>query len=66
MRESLGVPQLPGKVGDYAWMGAGGTSFFISPSEELCSVFMTEANDMRIMAYYARLMKTLVMQTIVD
>ena len=66
VRESLGVPQLPGKVGDYAWMGAGGTSFFISPSEKLCSVFMTEANNMGIMAYYARLMKTLVMQAIVD
>ena len=66
VRESLGLPAVPGKVGDYAWMGVGGTSFFVSPSEELCAVFMAEANDMGIMAYYARLFKTMVMQAIVD
>jgi hypothetical protein len=47
-------------------MGAGGTSFFISPDEKLCAVFMTEANDMGIMAYYARLMRTLVMASIIN
>jgi len=66
VRESLGEPPVPGKVGDYAWMGAGGTSFFVSPSEELCAVFMTEVNNMGIMAYYARLLKIMVMQAIVD
>jgi len=66
VRESLGVPTVPGKVGDYAWQGAGGTSFFVSPSERLCAVFMTEVNNMRIMAYYARLLKIMVMQAIVD
>ena len=57
---------MPGSVGDYAWMGAGGTSFFVSPHEKLCAVFMTEENDMGIMAYYARQLKILVMQAIVD
>jgi len=66
VRENTGVVRLPGYAGDYAWMGAGGTSFFISPHAKLCAVFMTEANDMGIMAYYARLMKTLVMASIID
>jgi hypothetical protein len=57
---------VPGKVGDYSWEGAGGSSFFVSPSEELFAVFMTEANDRGIMAYYARLLKIMVMQAIVD
>lgn len=66
VRESTGVAKVPGYAGDYAWMGAGGTSFFISPHEKLCAVFMTEANDMGIMAYYARLMKALVMASIIN
>lgn len=66
VRESTGVATVPGYAGDYAWMGAGGTSFFISPDEKLCAVFMTEANDMGIMAYYARLMRTLVMASIIN
>ena len=66
VRENTGVVKVPGYAGDYAWMGAGGTSFFISPHEKLCAIFMTEANDMGIMAYYARLMKTLVMAAIID
>ena len=66
VRENTGVVRVPGYAGDYAWMGAGGTSFFISPHEKLSAVFMTEANDMGIMAYYARLMKTLVMASIID
>jgi len=66
VRENTGVVRVPGYAGDYAWMGAGGTSFFISPHEKLCTVFMTEANDMGIMAYYARLIKTLVMAAIID
>ena len=53
-------------VGDYSWMGAGGTNFFVNPREELVAVFMTEANDFGIMAYYARLFRILVMQAIID
>ena len=66
VRESSGVVRVPGAIGDYSWTGAGGTSFFVSPREKLCAVFMTEANDMGIMAYYARLLKILVRQAIVD
>ena len=65
VRELPGVARLPGSVGGYAWSGAGGTNFFINPREELCAVFMTEANDFALMAYYVRLFKIMVMQTIV-
>jgi CubicO group peptidase (beta-lactamase class C family) len=66
VREFPGVARLPGSVGGYSWAGAGGSNFFVNPREELCAVFMTEANDMGMMAYYARLLRTLVMQAIVD
>jgi len=66
IREFPGVAPLPGSVGGYSWAGAGGSNFFVNPREELCAVFMTEANDMGMMAYYVRLFRTLVMQAIVD
>jgi len=66
VRENTGVVRVPGYEGDFAWQGAGGTSFFVSPHEKLCAVFMTEVNDMGIMAYYARLIQTLVMAAIID
>ena len=66
VRELSGVAPLPGSVGDYAWMGIGGTNFFVNPREELLAVFMTEANDFALMAYYSRLFRNLVMQAIVD
>ena len=66
VREHTGVVRIPGYAGDFGWMGAGGTSFFISPHNKLGAVFMTEANDMGIMAYYARLMRTLVSAAIID
>jgi CubicO group peptidase (beta-lactamase class C family) len=66
VREFPGVARLSGSVGDYSWAGAGGSNFFVNPNEELCAVFMTEANDMALMAYYNRLFKNMVMQAIVD
>ena len=66
VREVPGVALLPGSVGDLSWAGAGGTCFFINPSEELCAVFMVSANDFGMMAYYVRLFRTLVMQAIVN
>ena len=66
VREVPGVALLPGSVGDLSWAGAGGTCFFINPSEELYAVYMVSANDFGMMAYYNRLFRTLVMQAIVD
>ena len=67
VREKTGVVGgVPGYVGDYAWMGAGGTSFFVSPNEKLCAIFMTAVNDMDIATSHSRLMKTLVMAAIVE
>lgn len=66
VREVPGVALLPGSVGDLSWAGAGGTCFFINPSEELYAVYMVSVNDFGMMAYYVRLFRTLVMQAIVD
>jgi len=66
VREVPGVALLPGSVGDLSWAGAGGTCFFINPSDELYAVYMVSANDFGMMAYYVRLFRILVMQAIVD
>jgi hypothetical protein len=47
-------------------LGAGGTSFFVNPQEALFAIFMSEANDLTKAGYYARLLRSLVMQAIVD
>ena len=66
VREVPGVVPLPGSVGDYAWMGSGGTCFFVNPHEELSAVFMASTNDFRMMVYYIRLFRILVLQAIVN
>jgi CubicO group peptidase (beta-lactamase class C family) len=66
VREFQGVATLPGSVGDLSWSGAGGTCFFINPQEELCAIFMIEANNFGIMVYYIRLFRNLVMQSIIE
>jgi CubicO group peptidase (beta-lactamase class C family) len=66
IREFPGVSRVSGSVGDYSWAGAGGSNFFVSPREELCAVFMTEANDFALMAFYSILYKNMVMAGIVD
>ena len=58
-----GMNDLPGAVGEYLWGGAGGTWFWIDPTEKLIAIFMSQRpGDPRI--YYRRLTKNLVAQTL--
>ena len=66
VRESLGVANKPGSVGDYYWSGAGGLSFYVNPREELCAVYMAKTNTFGLDGYLVSLFRVLTMQAIVD
>ncbi|WP_240945881.1 serine hydrolase domain-containing protein [Pseudomaricurvus alkylphenolicus] len=41
VRRTLAGVHMPGSVGEFGWGGAGGTSYFVDPSEELVGLFFT-------------------------
>jgi CubicO group peptidase (beta-lactamase class C family) len=43
VRTAPGMATEPGSVGSYGWSGAGGTAFFVDPTEQLIGVVMTQA-----------------------
>jgi CubicO group peptidase (beta-lactamase class C family) len=65
MRREDGVAAFPGSRGEYFWGGASGVFFWIDPKEELAVVLMTQApGELRV--HYRNLVKSLVMQAIVE
>jgi CubicO group peptidase (beta-lactamase class C family) len=65
VRKVAGQAASMGSAGDYYWSGAYGTYFWIDPKEELTAVFMAVApGPMRLR--YRQLMRSLVLQAIVD
>jgi CubicO group peptidase (beta-lactamase class C family) len=65
VRKETGVAALTGSAGDYNWGGAFGTGFWVDPKEELTVVFMAQAPG-PIRVHYRQLLKTLVLQAIVN
>jgi CubicO group peptidase (beta-lactamase class C family) len=65
VRRATGGPDLTGSAGDYNWGGAYGTYFWIDPKEELVVVYMAQAPN-AIRVHYRDLVKSLVLQAIVD
>ena len=65
VRKDTGIAGVTGSKGDYNWGGAFGTYFWVDPKEELAVVFMAHAPG-PIRTHYRALMKTLVVQAIVD
>jgi CubicO group peptidase (beta-lactamase class C family) len=63
VRTEQGKNPLHGSVGEYYWVGAGGTAFWIDPKEQLIAVMMVQAPaQQRLRA----LMRQLVHQAIVN
>ncbi len=60
-----GRAPYPGSVGDFAWGGAAGTTFWVDPREDLTAVFMTQRFG-DASAHYTRLIRTLVYQAIIQ
>jgi CubicO group peptidase (beta-lactamase class C family) len=65
VRQGNGVAGVPGSAGEFMWGGYAGTYFWVDPKEEIAAVYMTQAPS-PIRAYYRRLFKQLVYQSVVD
>ena len=65
VRTGAGTAGLPGSAGEYMWGGAGGTYFWVDPTEELAVVFMSQG-PFPSRVVYRRLVKQLVYAAIVD
>ncbi len=57
--------QLVGSPGEYAWGGAASTAFWIDPSEELITIFMTQLMPSRTFNFRGQL-KTIIYGSIID
>ncbi|HET6923889.1 MAG TPA: serine hydrolase [Anaeromyxobacteraceae bacterium] len=65
VRLSPGVAGIPGSAGEYSWVGAGGTFFWIDPAEQLVAVYMSQAPGPGPVQL-RRLVKQVVTQAIAD
>ena len=65
VRKETGLSGLTGSAGDYNWGGAYGTGFWVDPKEEMAVIFMAQAPG-PIRVHYRQLLKSLVLQAIVN
>jgi CubicO group peptidase (beta-lactamase class C family) len=65
VRQGDGVGGVPGSAGEFMWAGYAGTYFWVDPKEQLTAVLMTQAPSPQ-RAYFRKLVKQLVYQSIVD
>jgi CubicO group peptidase (beta-lactamase class C family) len=65
VRLAPGIAGVPGSAGEFMWAGYAGTYFWADPKEQVAAVFMSQAPS-PIRAYYRKLVKQLVYQSIVD
>jgi CubicO group peptidase (beta-lactamase class C family) len=66
VRRSVGEATEPGSVGEYYWLGAGGTHFWIDPKEQLVGVWMAQHLGLAKIQYYRRAFKTFVSRALTD
>jgi CubicO group peptidase (beta-lactamase class C family) len=65
VRRQTGIAPSIGSAGEYNWVGAYGTQFWVDPKENLVVVFMLAARGPTVLRY-RQLIRTLVLQAIVD
>jgi CubicO group peptidase (beta-lactamase class C family) len=65
VRQADGVGGVPGSAGEFMWAGYAGTYFWVDPKEQVTAVLMTQAPSPN-RAYFRRMLKQLVYQSIVD
>jgi CubicO group peptidase (beta-lactamase class C family) len=66
VRKTEGLAAEPGSAGEYYWLGATGTHFFIDPKEELVAILLAQYSGFGKLFHYRRTFKSLVMQAISD
>jgi CubicO group peptidase (beta-lactamase class C family) len=64
VRKDAGRNVLPGSPGEYYWVGAFGTAFWVDPSEKLVTVMMVQV-PLAQGAHYRSLLRNLVYQAVV-
>jgi len=64
IRTEAGQNVLPGSPGDFYWVGAFGTSFWVDPTEKLVAVMMVQVPLVQS-RHYRELFPSLVYQAIV-
>lgn len=65
VRRQPGIAGVPGTPGEFLWSGSQGTMFWVDPKEELAVVFLANTPG-PVRRHYRELVKTLVVQAIVD
>ena len=65
VRQGDGIAGVHGTAGEFSWAGYAGTFFWAEPKEQICAVYMTQAPS-PIRAYYRRMIKNLVSQSLID
>lgn len=65
VRQGDGIAGVHGTAGEFSWAGYAGTFFWAEPKEQICAVYMTQAPS-PVRAYYRRMMKSLVSQSLID
>ncbi len=65
VRKEPGVAGVPGSAGEFLWAGALGTFLWVDPKEELVAIYMSQAGG-PTRAWYRRLIKQVVVQSIAD
>ena len=66
VRRADGLNGAPGSAGEFNWGGAGGTTFWVDPKEQLVAVLMTQAQPGSWQREFKELFRQLVYQAIVD
>ena len=66
VRRADGLNGAPGSAGEFNWGGAGGTTFWVDPKEQLVAVLMTQAQPGPWQREFKELFRQLVYQAIVD
>ena len=66
VRNQAGRNPLPGSPGEFYWVGAYGTAFWVDPKEKLIAVLMVQLPPTPIAAHYRSLLRNLIYQALMD
>ena len=66
VRRADGLNGTVGSAGQYTWGGAGGTTFWVDPKEQLVAVLMTQAQPGAWQREFTELFRQMVYQAIAE
>jgi len=66
IRKETGLSGVPGSTGEYTWLGAAGTYFWVDPKEEMITILMTQVPSAPDVIYRRQLLRQLILQALSD